>query len=119
MRVLAPAASLNMKVYESALLSLAITHMTRVGQNRINTPYMTVYLVTSLPKIPYIHSIYMVLADPTLTRVLLYSCTSFLGDAHNECRDECTNECTDECTNECTDASAGVNKHIASQESSL
>jgi len=35
---------------------------TRVGQNRIYTPYMTVYLVISLPKIPYIHRIYMVLA---------------------------------------------------------
>ena len=39
--------------------------MCRVGQNRIYTPYMTVYLVTSLPKIPYIHRIYMVLANPT------------------------------------------------------
>jgi len=39
--------------------------MCRVGQNRINTPYMTVYLVNSLPKIPYIHRIYMVLANPS------------------------------------------------------
>jgi hypothetical protein len=39
--------------------------ITRVGQNRIYTPYMTVYLVISLPKIPYIHRIYMVLANPT------------------------------------------------------
>jgi hypothetical protein len=37
----------------------------RVGQNRIYTPYMTVYLVNSLPKIPYIHRIYMVLANPS------------------------------------------------------
>ena len=36
----------------------------RVGQNRICTPYMTVYLVIFLPKIPYIHRIYMVLANP-------------------------------------------------------
>ena len=36
----------------------------RVGQNRIYTPYMTVYLVILLPKIPYIHRIYMVLANP-------------------------------------------------------
>ena len=28
--------------------------------------YMTVYLVISLPKIPYIHRIYMVLANPTV-----------------------------------------------------
>jgi len=33
----------------------------RVGQNRVYTPYMTVFLVISLPKIPYI---YMVLANP-------------------------------------------------------
>jgi len=39
--------------------------ISRVGQNRIYTPYMTVYLVISLPKIPYIHRIYMVLANPT------------------------------------------------------
>jgi len=38
--------------------------MLKVGQNRIYTPYMTVYLVISLPKIPYIHRIYMVLANP-------------------------------------------------------
>jgi len=30
----------------------------RVGQNRTSTPYMTVYLVISLPKIPYIDTIY-------------------------------------------------------------
>ena len=40
-------------------------HICRVGQNCIYTPYMTVYLVISLPKIPYIHRIYMVLANPT------------------------------------------------------
>jgi hypothetical protein len=41
------------------------THnMCRVGQNRIYTLYMIVYLVISLPKIPYIHRIYMVLANP-------------------------------------------------------
>ena len=40
-------------------------YINRVGQNRIHTPYMTVYLVISLPKILYIHRIYMVLANPT------------------------------------------------------
>jgi len=35
----------------------------RVGQNRIYPPYMTVYLVISLPKIP-LHCICMVLANP-------------------------------------------------------
>jgi len=29
--------------------------MSRVGQNRIYTPYMAVYLVISVPKIPYIY----------------------------------------------------------------
>jgi len=34
-------------------------HIARVGQNRIYAPYMTVYLVISPPKIPYIHRIYI------------------------------------------------------------
>jgi hypothetical protein len=38
--------------------------MCRVGQNRIYTPFVTVYLVISLPKIPYVNRIYMVLANP-------------------------------------------------------
>ena len=33
--------------------------MRKVGQNCIYTPYMTVYLVITLPKIPYIHRIYI------------------------------------------------------------
>ena len=33
-------------------------HMSRVGQNRVCTPYMTVCMAISLPKIPYIHRIY-------------------------------------------------------------
>ena len=37
--------------------------MRRVGQNRTYAPYMTVYLVISVPKIPYIHRVYMVLAS--------------------------------------------------------
>jgi hypothetical protein len=32
--------------------------MSRIGQNRIYTTYMTVYLVISLPNLPYIHHIY-------------------------------------------------------------
>ena len=32
-------------------------HINRVGQNRIYTPYVTVYMVNSLPKIPYTHRI--------------------------------------------------------------
>ena len=41
-----------------------VHNMIRVGQNHIYTPDMTVYLVISLPKIPFIHRIYMVLANP-------------------------------------------------------
>jgi len=37
----------------------------RVGQNCIYTPYMTVCMVISLPKTPYKHRIYMVMANPT------------------------------------------------------
>jgi len=40
-------------------------HMRRAGQNCIYTPYMTVYSVISLPKVPYIQRICMVLANPT------------------------------------------------------
>ena len=36
-----------------------------VGQNRIYTSHMTVCMVILLPKTPYIHRIYMVLANPT------------------------------------------------------
>ena len=38
--------------------------MIRVGQNRIYTFIYTIYLVISKPKIPYVHRIYMVLANP-------------------------------------------------------
>jgi len=34
-------------------------NITRVGHNRIYTMYMTVHFVISLPKIPYIHRIYI------------------------------------------------------------
>ena len=44
--------------------SCSALKITRVGQNRIYTPCMTVYLVISLPKIPYLSRIYMVLANP-------------------------------------------------------
>jgi len=45
------------------------THIPRVGRNHIYTYIYTVYLVISLPKILYIHRIYiyMVLASPTHT----------------------------------------------------
>jgi hypothetical protein len=55
--------------------------MHRVGQNCIYTPYMTVYLVISLPKVPYIHRIYMVLANPT--HASLYEGAAGGADATN------------------------------------
>jgi hypothetical protein len=44
--------------------------MCRVGQNHIYTPYMTVYLVISLPKILCVHPIRVALANPT--RVMMH-----------------------------------------------
>ena len=52
--------------------------ISRVGQNPIYTPYMTVYLVFSLPQIPYIHRLYMDLANPTHFLWILTSCALFL-----------------------------------------
>jgi len=43
----------------------AMPQMWRVGQNRIYTYIYTVYLVISKQKLPYVHRIYMVLANPT------------------------------------------------------
>ena len=40
------------------------TYIYMVGQNRIYTPYMTVFFGICLPKITYIHRIYMVLGNP-------------------------------------------------------
>jgi len=41
------------------LSSLLNSIVTRLGQDRICTPYMTVYLMISQPEIPYIHRIYI------------------------------------------------------------
>jgi len=46
------------------IVSALVCYICRANQNRVYTPYMTVYLVISLPKIPWIHRIYMVLANP-------------------------------------------------------
>ena len=42
--------------------------MHRVSQNGINTLNMTVYWVNSLPIIPFLHRIFMVLANPVCMR---------------------------------------------------
>ena len=52
--------------HSSQVMSRYTTLLCRVGQNRIDTPYMVVCMVMFLPKMPYIHRIYMVLANPTL-----------------------------------------------------
>jgi hypothetical protein len=61
----------------------------RVGQNRIYTPYMTVYLVISLPKMPYIHRIYMVLANPSHTEAVMSRYTTQEFKESNEQTDNC------------------------------
>jgi len=45
--------------------------MCGVGQSRMYTPYMTVYLVIPLSKMPYAHRIYRVLANLHVGRVLV------------------------------------------------
>ena len=54
------------------------THIHRVGQNRIHTLFMTVDLMISLPKIPYIHRIWF---WPTL---LIHKCTNARTQAHKQ-----------------------------------
>jgi len=44
---------------------LCVNHMCRVSLDRKYTPYMTVSLVISLPRMPYMHSICMFLDNPT------------------------------------------------------
>ena len=41
-------------------LSACASPMCRVGQSRLITPYMTVYLVNPLLKLPYVHRIYII-----------------------------------------------------------
>jgi len=41
----------------------SVVDLRRIGQNGIHAPNMTVYLVISLPKLPYTHRIYMILAN--------------------------------------------------------
>jgi hypothetical protein len=60
-------------VYVECVTCAVICHMCRVGQNCIYTPYMTVCLVISLSKIPYIHRIYVWLW-PTL-----HVCSNWCG----------------------------------------
>ena len=48
--------------YKHCARCLVGLEISRVGQNRICTPYLTVYLVIYLPKIHYIHRVNMVLA---------------------------------------------------------
>jgi hypothetical protein len=47
-------------------------YIRRVGPNRVYTPYMTVYLVISLPKISYIYRIHTVLANLIYTVCIQY-----------------------------------------------
>ena len=69
--------------------------MYRVGQNLISTPYMTVVF---LPKIPYIHHIYMVLANlfsflfwPTI-KIAHPHCSSVDTDPPQKCSSDLARE---------------------------
>jgi len=57
-------ATLLLRGFSGWLCASLVCIMRRVGQNRIYTYIYTVYLVVSKPKIPYVHRIYMVLANP-------------------------------------------------------
>jgi hypothetical protein len=48
--------------------------ISRVGQNRIYTPEMTVYSMIFLPIVPCMHRIYMVLAKPMYKAALIRTC---------------------------------------------
>ena len=52
---------------------MSVWSIYRVGQNLTYTPYMTVYLVISLPKMPYTHRIYMVLANPIYIHMVFFA----------------------------------------------
>jgi hypothetical protein len=54
-------------------------HVCRVGQIRIYAPYMTVCFSISLPKVPYIHCIYMLKANST--HVYVWACVCFFPTA--------------------------------------
>jgi len=60
-------ATLLLRGFSGWLCASLVCIMRRVGQNRIYTYIYTVYLVVSKPKIPYVHRIYMVLANPRNT----------------------------------------------------
>ena len=49
---------------DQGTVHISTTSMNRVGQNCIHTPYMTIHLVNSLEKTPYIHCINMVFGKP-------------------------------------------------------
>ena len=67
------------------VLTCGYTFTSKVGQNRTYTLCMTVYLVISLPNIPYVHRIYMVLANPIHklttngTAMTIYHSDKYLG----------------------------------------
>jgi hypothetical protein len=63
----------------------ARTHMFMVGQNRIFTPYMTVYLVISLPQIPKIHRISIYTYMYTWITAYIYTCVHGSGHLYTCC----------------------------------
>jgi len=57
--------------YHTCVFHNSKCHMCRVGQNRTCTYIYTVCLVISKPKIPYVHRIYLVLANPTYVHMCI------------------------------------------------
>jgi len=74
---LSHATNLGGMLFLRGLFIIQLCVLRRAGQNRIDTPDMTVYLVISLPKIPYIHRVYMVLANPSLARPCKHLCWTY------------------------------------------
>jgi len=61
--VLTPRLTTFLGVLEGVNANSILCRICRVGQNHIYTYIYTVYLVISKPNIPYVHRIYMVLAN--------------------------------------------------------
>ena len=74
-KLLLSSPSINLAAEEASCIGLAMTIY-------IYTLCMTVYLVISLPKIPYMHRIYMVRANPTHAAFGTHSCDAMCTQSH-------------------------------------
>jgi hypothetical protein len=67
--IISNAADVQVSAWALALVEQQQGSFVGLARTYMYTPYMTVYLVTSLPKTPYIHRMYRVLANPTHLRI--------------------------------------------------